>query len=310
MPLSARGFVAGHYALELDGVAGGWLHSAEGGHATSDVVIEKLGPDHIARKHISGVKYEDITLIFGTGMSKGCYQWIKDSLDYKYSRKGGAVIACNYDHKEISRLTWYHGLISEVGLPACDAGSKDAAKMTVKLSPETTRTTTQAGGGKSVAGAFPVNSVVQKKWLPSNFRIRIDSLEEPCTKVNKIEAITVKQKNVENAVGEMRDYEKEPANLEIPNLVITVPESHADPFYKWHEDFVIKGNAGDGAEKNGALEFLTPNLQEVLFVLTFGHLGIFKMTPDKVESHNEGIRRIKIEMYCETMHFDYKAAWA
>jgi len=46
--------------------------------------------------------------------------------------------------------------------------------------------------------------------------------------VNKIEALVVKQKVVENAVGEQRDYEQEAASVEIPNLVITLAESHAD----------------------------------------------------------------------------------
>jgi len=305
-----RGYVAGKYAIEIDGHAGGWLFSADGGSATSDVVTEKLGPDHIQKKHIGGVKYEDITFTFGTGMSRAVYGWIKDSFDHKYSRRNGAVIGANFDHKELTRLTFYDALISEIGLPALDAASKDSAKMTLKISPQTTRMTTSLGGGASIAGKYPIDAKVQKKWLPANFRLKIDGLEMACQRVNKIEAITLKQKNVENAVGELRDYEKEPAYLEVPNLVITFPESHADDFYKWHEDFVIKGNNGDDKEKNGTLEYLTPNLQEVLFTLTFKHLGIFKLTTDKVESGAEGIRRCKAEMYCEDMAWDFKSAWA
>ena len=114
----------------------------------------------------------------------------------------------------------------------------------------------------------------------------------------------------ENAVGEMRDYEKEPASIEFPNLVITFPESHADEFYKWHEDFVIKGNNGQDKEKGGSLEYLTPNLTDTLFTLTFHNLGVFKLTPEKVEAGNEQIRRLKAEMYCEKIDFAYKAAWA
>lgn len=305
-----RGYVAGKFGVELDGIMAGWVQSAEGGHATSDVVAEKLGPDHIVRKHIAGVKYEDITVNCGTGMSKGFYQWIKDSFDHKYSRKNGAVVAANYNHQEISRLTFSNALITEVGFPALDASSKDAAKMSIKWKPEYTRQTMNLGGGGSISGKFAMDQKVQKKWLPANFRLRIDGLDEPCQRVNKIEALVVKQKVIEHAVGELRDYEQEPATLEIPNLVITFPESHADLFYKWHEDFVIKGNNGDAAEKSGSLDYLTPNLQEVLFTLTFSHLGIFKLTPEKVEAGSEQIRRLKAEMYCEEIKFDYKAAWA
>ena len=303
-----RGYVAGKYGIELDGIMAGWVQSVEGGHATSDVVNEKLGPDHIIHKHIAGVKYEDITVNCGTGMSKGFYEWLKASFDHQYQRKNGAVITADYDYKEFSRLTWTFGLISEIGFPALDAASKDAAKMTIKIKPEITRVQTTSGGGASISGKYATNPLVQKKWLPANFRLKIDGLD--CTKVNKIEAIVVKQKIIEHAVGEMRDYEQEPAHLEVPNLVITLAESHSDEFYKWHDDFVIKGNNGDDKEKGGSLEYLTPNLKEVLFTLTFKHLGIFKLTPEKVEAGSENIRRVKAEMYCEDIAFNYAAAWA
>ena len=39
--------------------------------------------------------------------------------------------------------------------------------------------------------------------------------------------------------------------------------------YKWHEDFVIKGNNGEDKEKGGTLEYLTADLKDVLFTLTF-----------------------------------------
>src|SRR5947209_7033946 len=87
---TGRGYIAGKFALELDGINAGWLFNAEGGQAGADVVTEKLGPDHIAKKHIAGVKYDDITLVFGTGMSKAVYNWMNDSFMHNYSRKNGA----------------------------------------------------------------------------------------------------------------------------------------------------------------------------------------------------------------------------
>jgi hypothetical protein len=261
-------------------------------------------------KHIAGVKYEDISISCGTGMSKGFYEWIKASFDHNYQRKGGAIIAADYNYKEHSRLTWHNGLISEIGFPALDAASKDACKMSIKVGPEYTRQTTTTDGPSVAGGKYTLGKMEQKKWLPSNFRLVIDGTD--CTRVNKIEAIVVKQKIIDNAVGELRDYEKEPAHLEIPNLVVTLAESHSKEFYDWHEDFVIKGNNSDDKERGGHLEFLTPDLGTKLFVLTFSHLGIFKLTPEKVDAGSENLRRVKAEMYCEDIKFDYQggASWA
>jgi phage tail-like protein len=302
-----RGYVAGKYGIELDGIMAGWVQSVEGGHATAEVVQEKLGADHIIKKHISGVKYEDITVNCGTGMSKGFYEWLKSSFDHKYVRKNGAVVSADFNYKEYTRLNFFNALITEIGFPALDAASKDAAKMSIKFSPEYTRLV--AKPGSQIAGSFKNDQVIQKKWLPSNFKLEIQGLD--CTRVNKIEAIVVKQKVVDNPVGELRDYEREPAHLEIPNLVVTLAESHANEFYNWHEDFVIKGNCFDNMEKTGAITFLTPNLKEELFTIEFQHLGIFKLTPEKVEAGSENIRRVKAEMYCEDMKFTYKSSsWA
>lgn len=41
------------------------------------------------------------------------------------------------------------------------------------------------------------------------------------------------------ALGARRDYEREPTSVDMPNLVITLAESHSKALYDWHEDFVI-----------------------------------------------------------------------
>ena len=302
-----RAYTAGKYALEVGGIAAGWIQKFSGGSATAEVVTEKLGIDHLARKHLAGVKYEDIVLEVGTGMSKGFYEWIKAAWDGKTVRKDGAVIVADHDFKEQSRKTFYHALITETMLPALDAASKDAAKMTVKLTPESVRTTTGSGKQTSTSGG---NAQAQKKWLPSNFKLDIPGLD--CTRVNKIGELVVKQKVVENPVGELRDYEKEPAHAEFGNVVVTMAESYADTWYKWFEEFVVKGNCGQDQEKNGSLTYLTPDLKTELFRVTFSNLGIFKLNEEHAEAGSEGIRRVKAELYVEKMDLQYggAATWA
>jgi hypothetical protein len=295
-----RSYTAGKYGFELDGVLAGWVHDAHGGHATSDVVSEMVGPDHIIHKHLAGVKYEDITINCGTGMSKGFYEWIKAAFDHKYMRTNGAIITADYNLKERTRKEFVNALITEIGFPALDGASKDAAKMTVKFAPEYTRVKT---GGEKAVDKGKVGT--QHKWLPSNFRLTIDGLD--CKYVNKISALVVKQKIVDNAVGELRDYEREPAHLEIPNLVVTLAESHAKGFFDWHEDFVIKGNNGDDKEKSGTLEFLAPNVKDVLFKIAFKNAGIFRLDEEKAEAYSENIRRVTAELYVEEMKFEYGA---
>jgi len=287
------------YAIELDGFIAGWLWSAEGGNATGVVVNEKLGPDRIIRKHIDRIKYEDITVTCGAGMAKGFYEWLKNTIMSKNNpRKNGAIIQTDVNGKEVSRLNFVNAMISQISFPALDAASKDAAKMTITITPQYTQQV--QGSGKSLGVVMP------KKWLSANFRLTIAGLDT--TKVNKIDALVFKQVAVKDAVGSGRDSMQIPFQQEIPNLVITFAEVSAQTFRNWYGDFVIKGINGDTAEKNGTLEYLDPNLK-TLFTLTLQRIGIFRLTPEKVEAGSENIRRLKAEMYVEDMGFDYKSAW-
>lgn len=311
-PVSAgqRGYAAGKYGLELNGALAGWLHSVEGGHATSDVVVERPGADHIQRKHLAGVRYEELKLEAGTAMSKSFYAALKDVTDGKVGRLTGAVVTADADFTETSRLTFHNALITEVGFPALDAASRDPARLTIRLLPELSRFTQAQSGAKGnvVGSTAALDANAQKRWMASNFRLRIAGLDEACQRVSRIEPITIKRKATRAAVGE-RDAVVEPELLEFSNLVISFPESHAKAFYDWHESFVVGGKNGQESEKSGSLEFLSPNLQEVLFTLTFKNLGIVRFAPEKVEAANEAIRRVKAEMYVEKIDFSYHSSW-
>jgi hypothetical protein len=283
-----RELAAGHFALELEGAMAGFLKSVEGGDATADVVTVVGGESCLPRKNLANVRYEDIALACGTGMSAAFYGWLQGAFTCEASRKSGAILAADFNFKERARRGFTNALISEIGFPALDAAGKDAAYMTVTLSPESTQR--QKGSGNPIP---PCTAKGQKKWLTSNFRLTIDGLD--CTKVNKVDGLTIKQQ----AVG------REPTSIEFPNLAFTLPESAAQPFYEWHEDFVINGNNGSESERNGMLEYLTPNLSEALFTIDFRHLGIFKLAPEKAEANSDQILRVRAEMYCEQMTFKF-----
>lgn len=298
-----RGYTAGKFILTLSGIDAGFPFSVEGGGPTSDVVSEKLAADHIIHKHLAGVKYDDIS-VTTTILAKPLVEWIAQSLSGQYTRKDGSVIMADYDYKPVSELNFFHALITEVTFPKLDATSKDAAKIIVKLSPEYTRLV--AGSGTRIAGASKPD--VPKKWLPSNFRFEMNGLDG--SYVNSIESFTVSQKVVDNAVGELRDYEKEPAHLDIPNLKVTVAESHAQTWYAWLNDFVVQGNNSNDKERDGSIVYYSPNFQTELGRINLFGCGIFGLKPAKSEigtsagarqSPGDNIARVTADLYCERM---------
>ena len=292
---SKRGYSGSRYSLDVNGKNLGQVLSVEGGLAAADVVTEKLGGDKLVRKHVGGIRYEDISLQIGLDMGQTIYDWIAQTWKAQPVRKNGSVVAANFDGKAVSQLDFFNAVISEVGIPAMDAASKDAAKMTVKIAPEYTRgSSPKASTPGSGQGPLP-----QKRWTPANFKIEIDGLDT--SRVSKIDAFTVKQSVVTHSVGEARDAQIQPGQLEVPHLRITLASSSASSWLSWHDDFVIKGNNAHNREKSGSLHFLGPDLKSELGRIDFKGLGIFKIADPPATAGSEAVSRIIADLYCTTM---------
>ena len=256
----------------------GWAKSVEGGDASSEVVVERAGADHIAPKHLANIKYEPITVVMTDLQSRPLSDWIAGSWKGNTSRKNGSIQSMSYDLKVMSELEFLNALIVETTMPALDAGSRESAQITVKLQPEYTRT--KPGSGARASGAIDARS--QRRWMPAHFRFEMGGLDG--NKVNKIDAFTVRQTLAENPIGEQRDYEKEPGKLEFPNLKITLAASSAQTWVDWHNDFVLKGNNGTAQERSGAIVYLDASRASEVGRVNLSNCGIFRLSQEKGEA--------------------------
>jgi hypothetical protein len=287
------------YALELDSTRCGFLNGFGGGDALGSVVLEAPDKDGVVHKHIGGVKYEDIAFRFGAGMPARVFAWIAAALEGTDAPKDGAIVGVDGRLQAMTRMEFSGALIREVAFPALDAGSNIAALVEVKLTPRATR--------YAQAQASDQTGATQgKPWLASNFRLQIDGLD--CSKVKAIDALTFSRDSVPDQGSQPRKDQARHIPLSTPNLAFMIAETGADSLIAWHQDFIIKGNNRAGAEKNGTLQFLAPNLRDVLFALTLRNLGIFKLAREWVDSNNNGVQQLRAEMYCEQTIFQYPSA--
>jgi hypothetical protein len=293
-----RPYASGYFGLELDGVHNGLLHSIEGGDVVGEVVTFTSGGDLIAKKHIGNVKYGEFTMQLGANLAKPVYDWISDTLDGTAVRKNGAIIAADYNYRARERGEFFQALLTEITIPACDAGSKDPAYLTVKFAPE------QVQWSAAKETKLSIDTRKQKTWLPSNFRLKIPGLD--CSRVSKIDAFTVKQKFAEVSSGETRFETLIPGRLEFPNLRITLPAVQAETWLKWSDDFLVKGNNGDDQEKEGTLTFLAPDLSEELVRVTFLNMGVSRVHRSLSSGRSE-IATITFDLYVERMQIDFMA---
>jgi tail tube protein gp19 len=282
---------SGRFLLNLDGVSSS-LKSVEGGGIRAEVIVETAVPESFTRKHIGPPRYEDITIQCGLAMAKPLLEWIRATLDLESPRKSGSVVTLDANLNARSERQFTDALISEVGFPASDASSKEAAYLTLKFAPEFTKSVKASG-----KPALP-KEPAQKEFLVSSFRLELDGLD--CSKVNKIDPFTIKQTFASADVGDRREPVREPGRIEFPNLRVTLAESSAQTWLDWFEDFVAKGSSGDDKEKNGAIVFLSADLKSEVLRIKLGNVGIFALTPETASSADQ-IARVKAELYCERM---------
>jgi phage tail-like protein len=292
-----RSYVSRYFALDLDGEMVGWLSSVEGGNIKSDVVTQAVGGEMQRTKHIAIPQYEPIGVKVGMSMSKSFYRWIRDSWDGKITRRSGHVFSMDHDLTVQHEQVFYRALVTETSLPALDGSSKEPGLMTVKFQPE--ESTHKVNPGRKLQATY---APTQKAWLPSNFSLQMAGLD--CSRVNKIDSLTIKQQVKRLEVGPKRLYDLEPTSLEFPNIVVTLPLSHAQSWLDWHEDFVIKGNNSADKEKQATINLVSPKREPLLSIVADG-VGIYQIAIDKGDSGGDQVRRVKVEMYCETMSLEY-----
>jgi len=290
------------YLLELDGKLAGRFHAFTGGTAHAEIVTERTGPGMVARKHAGSVRYQDIEMACGTGMSKSFYQWVADSCNGSPEYKHGAVIRLDDQQKPSARLDFQDAFISAVKLPALDTSSSDAAVINVTIKPELTSLT--KSGLTTDLGVY--TAAAAKKWTVGSFRIQIDGLHNECAHVTRIEPLSVGYKVAEEVIGTGRYRTIRPVAREYSPLVVRLPDTYADGFLKWHEDFVVKGMNSANLAKKGSIEFLAAGSTKAYFVVELDSLGISAIAKSAV-----GVKTglsITVEMYCDRMTFQAGAS--
>lgn len=279
------------FALELDGTPAGLPEAAAGGDAVAEVVVAPPGPDGIRRKHLGPVGYTDIVLTCGIGMEKPLWSWLADTLAGTATPRNGALRILDLDGRERERATFTHALVTEIGLPALDAASRDAFRLTVRITAEQVQR--QQGKGAPVTAG-----VKGKQALVSDFSVSLDGLD--LDGVARVGALSVRRPIAQDAVGETRDVEVTPGPVEVPNLELALAETRSESIAAWHRRFVIEGNNGDGEEKSGSISLLDPARKDALLRLDLKGVGIFALERAPAAG-GDAIARLEARMYCEEM---------
>jgi hypothetical protein len=112
----------------------------------------------------------------------------------------------------------------------------------------------------------------------------------------------IKQPVAAESIDAFRDRQLLPGQLQIPDLVIRLPEVAAETWDRWFQSFVVEGKCTPADERTGTLQFLTPDLKEAVFTLGFYGLGIYRLRRLEPEAA-DAVRLVEASLYCEQIQF-------
>lgn len=291
-----RSYVGGYFGLQFDGdPATGILKTCTPANYEGEKMEIPSSAEYLNRKALQNSKVGEFKCTFGMhAQTKPWYDWVNMTLESKHGYKNGALKIGDYNLDCKYEIQFRDALLTSFALPAMDAGAKETGVIECGFRPEWMEV--KAGSGKLDRAAV---NVAQKSFLPSNFKFTIDGLEDSCSKVSKVDALTIKQTVIDDPIGSARHAQIIGSKVEVPDVVWTTSEVVADQVLAWHKDFVIDGKCDDSMERNGELILLDPSTTKELLHVTFEHLGIMKLAPEKIDQKGAQARKVTITCYCE-----------
>ncbi len=287
----SRNLPASNVFLTLDGVKCGPVRSADGGFVNAEVITGPAGKGVFQGKHVSGVRYEPFAVTVGFANAAPVYDWVADLWKGNFVRKSGSLVVADYKLEAKSAREFLDAQLTETTLPTLDASSKDPGFLTLKFSADLVKDS-NASGKQDAAAAKA------KLWQRSDFRLQIDSLD--CTKVSKIESMSVKQKTAKDDAGQSTTL---PTVLEFPDLEVTLSEVSAKTWFEWLDDFVIKGKNDESSERSGTIQLLAADAKTELARIKLIGLGIYRMSLPKA---GDKARNVTAGLYCSRMELVVK----
>lgn len=292
-------YTAGSFELQIDGhPTNAYIKSMDGGFGKMDHTVESVGSKDDQIKHGSKIDFDPLSFDIGMSGSESILLWIQESWRRKYSRRNGMVTHADFDLKSQLEHEFYEALIQEVGFPALDGGSKDAAYLNVKIMPE--RSVIKSGSGERIQGT---SGPKQKLWLANSFRLTIDGLDD-MQYTNKVEAFTIKQSIKVFKHGGDRYPTIEPYGIEFPNIKGTIALERATGLLDWYKKYIIDGQADPKSQKSGTLEFLKPDRKDVIFRVNLFEVGLAKVAIPKHAANANEIKRASFELSVGRMDID------
>jgi hypothetical protein len=282
------------YALQLNKETQ-IVNSLDGGFVDGTVVTETAGV--MPKKHLGGPTIEPIRARVRVDQFT---QFLTDSLEGKADAATGTIYYIDNTGKVQQQRALNGLMLSELAFPGFTGSAKagNALLLTLTLAAQSATTADPLAGALPPAQVDNTAAARAKRWA-GDWHLQVPGL--PTNRVSSIEPFTIRRK-LPTAQDGGRERTKSPTQWEIPNLVFYMPPQDSQAWIAWHDDFVVQGNNADAQEKTLTLQFLTPDMKNVLLQLECTGVGIVSAKYEQpVTASTSAPFGFRVELYVETM---------
>lgn len=272
-----RGRPSNRYAVELDGKPCGWLTDLAGA-----AVGGELGSP--------AGRYEELTLRCWPAMPRTFYQWVLRSFAAEPGACDGLLVLADDGDRELSRLRWMGGVVTELATTAIDAASLETAKVALKFSPQ------RSQRGEALGPSLLAAATDTRRPLPAAMPVlQIDGLEEACSHISRVEGLVIRQRIRRVLEDGPPRIEREAQGIDTSPLVLTVPEAKAWGFTRWLE-------ACEAGKSNGRTATMMIGAPSVGFTVALQ--GVRPVRIDELPGDDDPRRReLRVELRAREVAF-------
>ena len=106
-------------------------------------------------------------------------------------------------------------------------------------------------------------------------------------------------------VGQFREATSHPTKVEVPNIKLTISAADLAQWQAWAKQAFDRGRNAALPEVTGAIEFLAPDLEEVLARIDLFGLRPVSLNVPRRRANRGQVARFTVELYCERMAFTH-----
>lgn len=274
---SKRGRPSNRYAVELDGRPCGWLTDLAGA-----AVGGELGS--------AAGRYEELTLRCWPAMPRSFYEWVLRSFAPEPEASDGLLVLADDGDRELSRLRWMGGVVTEFATTAIDAASLETAKLALKFSPQ------RSQRGEALGPPLSAGATETRRPLSAAMPLlQIDGLEEACSHISRVEGLVIRQRIRRSIEDGPPRLEREAQGIYTSPLVLTVPEAKAQGFLRWLE-------ACEAGKSNGRTATMMLGAPSVGFTIALQ--GVRPVRIDELPGDDDPRRReLRVELKAREVAF-------